>query len=163
MGESNPRRILVVDDEKDVLKVNRILLEKGGYAVETAQSGEEALKKAAAGTALIVLDITMPGLDAYALCEGLARDKAVARIPLLVVADFEEAAKKLLEKVPAPGDYITKPTKKEAFLEKVKSLIGRADSVSKGPRPSGTRGPGGAAGAGGALAAKNPAEPAKGD
>ena len=127
MGEEDTtRKILVVDDEKDVLQVNRILLEKGGYAVETATSGDEALSKAAAElTSLIVLDITMPGLDAYALCDGLASDEATAKIPLLILSDREEAAEKLLEKVKAVGDYITKPTKKDALLEKVRALVGR--------------------------------------
>ena len=139
MGEGNTRKILVVDDEKDVLKVNRILLEKGGYSVETATSGEEALEKAAAAPSLIVLDITMPGLDAYALCEGLGGEKATSIIPVLILADREEAAEKLLKKVSAPGDYITKPTKKEAFLEKVRALVGRppAPAEQGGPASEG--------------------------
>jgi len=136
MGEDKTRKILVVDDEKDVLKVNRILLENGGYAVDTATSGDEALSKAAGATLLIVLDITMPGLDAYALCDGLAGDESTSSIPLLILADREEPAQKLLEKVRAVGDYITKPTKKEAFLEKVRGLVGKPPVASENGAPA---------------------------
>ncbi len=137
MVEEASGKILVVDDEKDVLKVNRILLEKGGYAVETATSGAEALEKASAGgTSLIVLDLTMPGLDAYSLCERLSSDSGAAKIPMLILADMEDAAEKLLNKVSAAGDYITKPTKKEAFLEKVRALIGKPGSAPEGGRPA---------------------------
>jgi len=132
MGEDSKRKILVVDDDKDILKVNRILLENGGYAVDTATSGDEALSRAADDdTLLIVLDITMPGLDAYALCDGLAADEATAGIPLLILADRDEPARKLLEKIRAVGDYITKPTQKEALLEKVRGLVGKPQAASE--------------------------------
>jgi CheY-like chemotaxis protein len=131
MGETPARRILVVDDEKDVLKVSRILLEKEGYSVETAQSGDEAREAArAGGVSLIVVDITMPGLDAYALCEGLAAEEVGSLIPLLVIADREEAARRLIEKARAPADFITKPVKKETLIEKVKSLLERSGELA---------------------------------
>ena len=129
MSKQKAGKILVVDDEQDVFRIARVLLEKEGHAVETTQSCEEALRKAAAEElALIVLDMTRPGIDAPALCEGLAQTENVSKTPLLLVAENEEIAERLLGKLAAPGGYVTKPVEKGAFFEKVRNLIGETKS-----------------------------------
>jgi len=73
--------------------------------------------------ALIVLDMTRPGLDAPAFCEGLTQTEKISKTPLLLVTENEEIAERLIGKLAAPGGYVTKPVGKGAFFEKVRNLI----------------------------------------
>lgn len=84
LARTGDASVLVVDDEKDVQLLVRRILEHSGYAVETANDGEEALEKiAACPPDLIVLDLMMPRLDGWGVLDRLRASGAVPRVLLL--------------------------------------------------------------------------------
>src|SRR5690349_8610854 len=80
--------VLVIDDDRDVRDTMRLVLEHGGYVVQTAADGLEGLAclHAAPRPAVVVLDLAMPGMDGWDFSTEKARDPAVASIPVIVVS-----------------------------------------------------------------------------
>ena len=77
--------ILIVEDEEDVLELVRYHLDRNGYHVETAASGEEALTKAKARLPnLVILDLMLPGIDGLAVCKKLKNDSKTEHIPIIM-------------------------------------------------------------------------------
>ncbi|MFB0509273.1 MAG: response regulator transcription factor [bacterium] len=134
MAQFNEKRILIVDDEKDILLLVQKILESAGYDVVTAGDGAEALEKARkVSPDLIVLDLMLPGIDGYQVCGILKYDRMYMKIPILILSartqikDYE-----LAMKVGASG-YLTKPFEPESLLAKIKELLnsGNPKLVSK--------------------------------
>lgn len=123
--EEEKKRILVVDDDPVTLKVVRAMLEKGGYAVETALSGKEALDKVKQKRPdLAILDIVMPEMDGV---EVLNRIKEIDENIAAVMLTAHGTVKSAVEAFKFGAyDYIDKPVSAEALLEKVgKALSAR--------------------------------------
>ena len=119
------KRILLVDDDPDILKVNRVLLEREGYDVLTATGGEEAIELVKGGEVdLMVLDIMMPNVDGFEVCQRLKEDDSSVEIPVLMLTAKTELADKILGYFVGAADYLTKPYDKSALLEKVRNLLG---------------------------------------
>ena len=116
--------LLVVDDTPDNLALMSSLL-KDDYLVKVANSGEKALKIAASDTPpdLILLDIMMPGMDGYEVCQRLKRDPGTMNIPVifLTAKSAEEDEEKGLEL--GAVDYITKPISPPIVLARVKNHL----------------------------------------
>lgn len=85
---TNTRRLLVVDDDDDILEVSRIVLESAGYEVATAHNGQEALDALhgpnGRDTSLIILDLMMPVMDGWELRRQLLDDPGLRTIPVVV-------------------------------------------------------------------------------
>lgn len=119
------KRILVVDDDPDILKVNRILLEREGYDVLTATGGEEAIDLVRQGEVdLMVLDIMMPDVDGFEVCQRLKESDGAFQVPVLMLTAKTELADKILGYFVGAADYLTKPYDKSALLEKIRNLLG---------------------------------------
>ena len=119
------KRILLVDDDPDILKVNRILLEREGYDVLTATDGEEALDLVKQGEVdLMVLDIMMPGVDGFEVCQRLKEDDESFQIPVLMLTAKTELADKILGYFVGAADYLSKPYDKAVLLGKIRNLLG---------------------------------------
>jgi DNA-binding response OmpR family regulator len=118
------KRILVVDDEADILSVVRFSLEVAGFEVATADSGEAALQWVEANGLphLAVVDIRMPGMNGLELCERL---QAAADLPviLLTAVDDEPTVIQAIETV--AEDYVTKPFRPAILAARVKRVLGR--------------------------------------
>lgn len=99
-------KILVVDDEADIVKMLQSFLEKRNYEVLTARSGEEALRQAEKGPDLILLDINMPGLDGLGVCERLRR---YLTCPIIFLTARIEEQDKVAGFAAGGDDYILKP------------------------------------------------------
>ncbi len=79
-------KILVVDDDPEIVEMLAFNLKKAGFAVGTAVNGVEALKKACSiAPDVILLDLMLPELDGFAVCEVLRRDPVTAGIPIIMV------------------------------------------------------------------------------
>ena len=123
------KRILVVDDEPDLVTMISKNLEKEGYKVEVAYNGVEAMKKVKANPPdAIVLDVMMPEKDGYQVCSELKKDEQYSDIPIVMltaVADhvtstrYSHADGMNME----ADDYLPKPASPEDIAESVKNLL----------------------------------------
>lgn len=118
------KKILIVDDELDILEVLTFRLNKDGYSVATAVSGEEALEQLEKEVpALILLDLRMPGIDGYEICKRMKTDKKWKHIPIIMLtASSMLKVEKAVEKYNVEG-FLIKPFDYEKLLEKIKKLI----------------------------------------
>lgn len=118
------KRILIVEDEKDLARMMGFTLEKAGYAIDFAYDGVEGLEKAKTlKPDLITLDVMMPKMDGYELCQKLKADPDCSQIPILMVTikDREEDIKKGF--AAGANDYLPKAYDRDVLIAKVKKLI----------------------------------------
>ena len=121
----NKKRILLVDDEKDMVYAVKLQLEVSGFEVLTAFDGQDALDKARrANPDLIILDLMLPKLDGYRVCRMLKFDEKYKRIPIILfTARVEKNDERLGYEVGADA-YLTKPFEPRILMEKIKDLLG---------------------------------------
>ena len=119
------KKILVVDDEVQLVELIKMRLEASRYKVITAYDGQEALDKAKKEKPdLIILDLMLPKMDGYKVCGLLKADARYKKIPIIMfTARAQDSDKKMGEDVGADG-YITKPFEPETLLSKIKDFIG---------------------------------------
>ncbi len=119
------KRILVVDDEVQLVEMVKIRLEANGYEVLAAYDGQEALDKTREEKPdLIVLDLMLPKLDGYKVCRMIKFDEKYKNIPIILFsARAQESDKEMGVQVGANA-YITKPFEPQALLSKIKELLG---------------------------------------
>lgn len=125
-------KILVVDDEPDILEFIRYNLLREGYEVLTASDGEEGLRIAEKERpSLIVLDIMMPKMDGVELCRALRNNPQFDQTLIAFLTAREEDYSQIAALDVGGDDYITKPIRPRVFLSRIKALLrrpGRADS-----------------------------------
>jgi two-component system chemotaxis sensor kinase CheA len=123
-----PRHILVVDDSLNTREIEKSILEAGGYAVDVAGDGLEALRKIAeVEYALIVTDIEMPRLDGFELIERLRSDPAHEALPIIIVTSHEKEEEQQRGFALGADAYIIKADFQQSdLLATVESLIGTA-------------------------------------
>ncbi len=118
------KRILVVEDEADLVKAIQIRLEQAGYETLVAYNGQEALEKTRKEKPdLIILDLMLPKIDGYKVCGLLKADTRYNKIPIVMLtARAQESDEKLGLELGADA-YITKPFQHEVVLAKIKELL----------------------------------------
>ena len=117
-------RILLLEDEKNIREVVKMNLEFENYEVDTAITGQEALKKAfSAVYHLYILDVMVPEIDGWAVCEKIRLHDIETPIMMLTAKDSAEDKVRGLRR--GADDYITKPFHLEEFLLRVKNLLRR--------------------------------------
>ena len=119
-------KILLVDDEPDILEIISFNLEKLGYQVTTASNGLEALKQAKKTLPhLIILDVMMPELDGIETCERLRQDEQFQETIIMFLTARGEDYSYVAAFDAGADDYVTKPIKPKVLLSKVKGLLRR--------------------------------------
>jgi two-component system, OmpR family, alkaline phosphatase synthesis response regulator PhoP len=117
------KRILVVDDEKDIAQVVKLRLLANDYEVLTAHDGQAALDTAKKEKPdLIILDIMLPKMDGYKVCGLLKSDARYSKIPIIMFSAKAQAEDATLGKEVGADAYITKPFEPNALLTKIKEL-----------------------------------------
>lgn len=118
------REILIVEDNPQTVKLVKFILEKSKYSTISAKDGEEGLQMAREKKPdLIILDLMLPGIDGYQVCEALKADPNTKEIPVIVLTaldtgvDFEKALEKKADW------YITKPFEAQHLLKRIDYLI----------------------------------------
>jgi two-component system alkaline phosphatase synthesis response regulator PhoP len=121
----NSKKILIVDDEVDLVETLRLPLEMEGYTVLVSSNGEDALNQARKEKPhLIILDIMLPKLDGYKVCRLLKFDERYKHIPILMLTAKTQEKDKILGAETGADEYITKPFDIDELIEKVKSYLG---------------------------------------
>ena len=118
------KKILVVEDDPSAARLVGYALEQEGYRVITASDGLEGLTKAQnEHPDLIVLDVMLPGLDGYDICQQLRQKPETAELPILMLsAKARQEDKDTGFKIGA-NDYLTKPADPSLIVAKVKALL----------------------------------------
>jgi two-component system alkaline phosphatase synthesis response regulator PhoP len=127
-------RVLVVDDEEDILELIQYNLSKEGYEVATSASGEQALQQARATLPdLVLLDLMLPGVDGLDVCRLLKSDRRTAHIPIIMLTARTEEADVVTGLELGADDYITKPFSPRVVGARVKAVLRRrrAEPVSE--------------------------------
>jgi two-component system, OmpR family, alkaline phosphatase synthesis response regulator PhoP len=119
-------RILVVEDEKDLIRLLKYNLEKEGYNVLTAGDGEAGLQIARREKPdFVILDLMLPKLDGIAVCQALRQDSA---IPILMLTAKKEEVDRVLGLELGADDYLTKPFSVRELLARIKSILRRTQA-----------------------------------
>jgi two-component system, OmpR family, alkaline phosphatase synthesis response regulator PhoP len=124
--DSNTRKILIADDEPDILEILKYNLSGEGYQVMTAKDGDEAIDRAKFfHPDLIVLDIMMPKKNGVEVCEILRKQPAFRETLILFLTALSDEGTQLKGFETGADDYISKPISPKIFLSKVNSLFRR--------------------------------------
>jgi two-component system alkaline phosphatase synthesis response regulator PhoP len=128
------KKILIVEDEKDILQLLRMYLEKEGYRTCTATTGLEGVKQAKSEQPdLIVLDLMLPEMDGIEVCKKIRADQETARIPLIMLTAKAEESDTIVGLELGADDYVTKPFSPKALIARVKALFRRLDRKDEEP------------------------------
>ncbi len=118
------KKILVVDDEPNIVKLVSFILTSRGYDVIEALLGAEGIKKAKAEKPdMIVLDVMMPKMDGFEAAKKLKADPATRDIPILMLSSKAQFEDKMKGIDSGAMDYITKPFDKQELLKKVEECL----------------------------------------
>lgn len=119
-------RILVVDDEEDILELVRFNLAREGYQVLCALSGEEALDMAYKEFPdLVVLDLMLPGIDGLDVAKALKNDAGTQEIPIIMLTAKGEEADVVTGLEMGADDYVTKPFSPRILMARIKTVLRR--------------------------------------
>ena len=118
------KKILVVDDDLDLLALLKLYFEDKGFFIATSTNGIDALKQARSlSPDLILLDLVLPGLDGFSVCETLRQDRITAAIPILMMTGLTGQLDHLVGMDCGANDYVTKPVTTENLFSKVTALL----------------------------------------
>ncbi len=127
------RKVLVVDDETDLLDLISYNLSKEGYEVSTASDGGEALSEIRKRRFdLVVLDLMLPGIQGMELCRILRSDPKTETIPIIMLTAKGEEVDRVLGLEMGADDYITKPFSPRELIARIKAVLRRTGEKSKG-------------------------------
>jgi len=119
-------KILLVDDEPDIIEIIRFNLEQQGYQISIASDGKEAIKVAEKELPhLIIMDVMMPNLDGIEACERLRQDERFADTIIMFLTARGEDYSYVAAFDAGADDYVTKPIKPKVLVSKVKGLLRR--------------------------------------
>ncbi|MDR3668121.1 MAG: response regulator transcription factor [Ignavibacteriaceae bacterium] len=128
------KKILLVDDEKDIVEFIKYNLEKENYKVITAYDGEEALEKIVQNPDLVILDILMPKLTGYEVCKKIKGNMDYHNIPIIFLTAKTSEIDEILGLELGASDYIKKPISPQQLMARVKSNLRKfenKDELSK--------------------------------
>lgn len=126
------KRILVIDDEPDFVKLLQARLQIAGYEVQTAEDGIKGIQAARRDKPdVIILDVMMPGLDGHMVCDMLKKSTLTWSIPVIYLTARNSQSDELLALEKGAKYYLTKPYNPDMLLEMVKSAIQDAEEPEK--------------------------------
>lgn len=118
------KKILIVDDERDIVETLKFILESEGFNCIVAYDGEDALNLAKSENPdLIVLDVMLPKINGYKVCRLLKFDAKYKHIPILMVTARTQEEDKIIGEETGANEYITKPFDIETITKLVKEYI----------------------------------------
>jgi len=126
-------KIVVIEDEPDILEVIQYNLQREGYDVVSSMSGEDGLEKIEKGNPqLVVLDLMLPEIDGIELCRKLKSDPLTQSIPIIMVTAKGEESDIVLGLGVGADDYVTKPFSPKELVARVKAVLRRSQARSDG-------------------------------
>ena len=125
------QRILVVDDEPDLLELVRVNLSQAGFEVETAETGRQALERARrAAPDLLILDLMLPDLSGTEVCRHLRADPSLGEIPIIMLTARADEVDRVVGLEIGADDYVTKPFSPRELTLRVRAVLRRRQPAS---------------------------------
>jgi len=124
------KKILVVDDDAELVELVSFNLKQAGYSIGTASNGVEAIKKThSLEPDLIVLDVMMPELDGFAVCEILRRDTATATVPIMMLTALSSELGRVAGLGSGASDFVTKPFSPRLLVQRIAELLQKSSNL----------------------------------
>jgi DNA-binding response OmpR family regulator len=118
------KKILIIEDDPSFSRAINHIIEKEGYAVITANNGLTGLRMAQGEKPdLLVLDVMLPGLDGFEICNRLRRDPLTATLPIIMLSAKGQESDKTMGLKLGANEYLTKPVDRALLLEKITALL----------------------------------------
>jgi two-component system alkaline phosphatase synthesis response regulator PhoP len=118
------KRILVVEDHEELLEILRLQFKEEGFAVATATNGVDAIRKARSLMPdLIVLDVMLPELDGFAVCEILRKDSATSSVPIIMLTGLSGQLTRCAGIESGATDFVTKPVSPAYLVSRAKEVL----------------------------------------
>lgn len=128
MGATPSKKILIVEDEPDILQLVKLYLEKEGFRTATAVNGAQALKKVKEDKPdLIVLDLMLPEVDGLEVCKRLRSIPDTALLPIIMLTAKAEESDTVIGLELGADDYVAKPFSPKALVARIKALLRRLE------------------------------------
>ena len=132
------RKILVVEDDPDQLEIISLSLKAAGFAIGTAANGTDALVKTRSiSPDLIILDLMLPGLNGFDVCESLRRDPATASVPIIILTGMRTQFGRFAGLESGANDFLLKPFNPDQLVSKVEKLLNQFFGTPGAPIQSG--------------------------
>jgi len=132
---SRKKKILVVDDEKDLTALVCLHMKMAGFEILTANNGEKALDLSREEKPdLIILDLMLPKIDGWQVCEQLRQDAVTKDIPVIMLTARTQIEDKLKGFEAGADDYVTKPFSPRELVARVKRVLARAEAEPSLPK-----------------------------
>jgi DNA-binding response OmpR family regulator len=139
MGDTRPgilgamKTILVVDDERNIVELLRLYLEKEGWTVISAGDGEEGLALHARHEPdLVILDLMLPKIDGFEVCRELRRR---GDVPIVMLTARDDVIDSIVGLELGADDYVSKPFNPRALVARIKAIFRRTEATGRGGRP----------------------------
>jgi two-component system, OmpR family, alkaline phosphatase synthesis response regulator PhoP len=130
------KRVLVVEDDKDIVELVRYNLEKDGYQVTSSADGATGLAQIRkAPPDLLVLDLMLPKLSGLEICKEVRKDASLNRLPVLILTAKGEEADRVVGLELGADDYVTKPFSPRELTARVKALLRRSEPGTPSEKP----------------------------
>ncbi len=128
MSSPSAKKILIVEDEKDILQLVKLYLEKEGYRTVTASTGSEGLAQVRSEKPdLLVLDLMLPEIDGLEICKRLRSAPDTAMIPIIMLTAKAEESDTIIGLELGADDYVTKPFSPKTLVARIKALFRRLE------------------------------------
>lgn len=125
-------RILLVDDEKDIVEFLQYNLEQEGFEVFSAYNGEDAIRTLVKKPDLVILDVMMPKMDGFEVCRRIRQMNGMAHLPVIFLTAKTTEKDEIYGLEIGADDFIRKPISPKKLIARVKSNLRRSDSTGEG-------------------------------
>src|SRR5213592_3886388 len=129
------KRILIIEDDEDIaLSLKYNLEREGGYSVATTGDGEAGLRAASQKPPdLVILDLSLPGLDGLSVCKAIRRTPSTAEVPIMMLTARIEESDKIVGLEIGADDYVTKPFSMREILARTRAILRRGERGADDP------------------------------
>jgi DNA-binding response OmpR family regulator len=120
------KKILIIEDDKDIARLIQYNMDKAGYACEIASSGEDGLKSLVRHPAdLVLLDVMLPGADGFEICRRIKQDEDLKHVPVIMLTAKGEEMDRVVGLELGAEDYVVKPFSPRELVLRVKAVLRR--------------------------------------
>jgi len=134
VDKMSKEKILIIEDEKDIVKMLDYNLKKEGFKVLSASDGEDGLDMAyKENPGLVLLDLMLPGMDGLDVCKAIKKDAKTAHIPIIILTAKTQEADKIVGLELGADDYVTKPFSPRELIARIKAVLRRGKEKDKLP------------------------------